>query len=74
MTSTIQRLYHFYRDGFRSMVVGRTLWKVILIKLILIFAVIKLFFFSNTLSSAYRTDSERAGHVLDSLTRVPASR
>lgn len=42
--SSVWRLYY---DGFRSMTVGRTLWAVILIKLFIIFAVLKLFFFPN---------------------------
>ena len=67
------RLYGFYRDGFRSMVVGRTLWKLIAIKLFLIFAVLKLFFFSNYLEKNFRTDSERSAHVLENLTRIPAA-
>ena len=40
-------VWHLYYDGFRSMTVGRTLWVVILIKLFIIFAVLKLFFFPN---------------------------
>ena len=40
-------VWHLYYDGFRSMTVGRTLWAVILIKLFIIFAVLKLFFFPN---------------------------
>ena len=41
------RVYHLYVDGFRSMTLGKTLWTVILIKLFIIFAVLKLFFFPN---------------------------
>lgn len=40
-------VWHLYYDGFQSMTVGRTLWAVILIKLFIIFAVLKLFFFPN---------------------------
>ncbi len=34
----------FYLDGFRSMQVGRSLWKIIILKLIIMFTVLKLFF------------------------------
>jgi hypothetical protein len=74
MTVLPQKLYAFYRDGFRSMVLGRTLWKLIALKLFIIFAVLKLFFFSNFLEKNFRTDSERSAHVLDNLTRTPAPR
>ena len=39
--------YRLYYDGFRSMTLGKTLWTVILIKLVIIFAVLKLFFFPD---------------------------
>ena len=43
------KVFHLYYDGFRSMTLGRTLWAIILIKLFIIFAVLKLFFFPNFL-------------------------
>ena len=41
------RAFHLYYDGFREMTLGKTLWLVILIKLFIIFFVLKLFFFPN---------------------------
>ena len=43
----VRNAWHLYYDGFRSMTLGRTLWTVILIKLFIIFVVLKLFFFPN---------------------------
>ncbi len=43
----LYRIYDLYADGFRSMKLGRTLWAIILIKLFIIFAILKLFFFPN---------------------------
>lgn len=43
------RVYEFYRDGFRSMTLGRTLWALILIKLFFMFCILKIFFFPNFL-------------------------
>jgi len=65
---SITGLYRFYRDGFRSMTVGRTLWKIILIKLFVMFAILKLFFFQDYLGSNFTTDEERADHVLQQIT------
>ena len=42
--------FHLYYDGFRSMTLGRTLWAIIILKLIIIFIVLKLFFFPDFLS------------------------
>lgn len=53
----------FYVEGFRSMTIGRSLWAIILIKLFIMFAIIKLLFFPNKLSSGYDSDEERADAV-----------
>jgi hypothetical protein len=50
MTRFLHDLFHLYYDGFRRMRLGRTLWAIIAIKLFIIFAVLKLFFFPNFLS------------------------
>jgi len=63
----------FYIDGFRSMRVGRTLWKIILIKLVVMFAVLKVFFFPNILETRYDNDQARADHVLNHLTLTDGS-
>lgn len=43
----IYGVFDLYYDGFRSMTLGKTLWLVILIKLFIMFFVLKLFFFPN---------------------------
>ena len=63
----LHRLYLFYYQGFRSMKVGKKLWAIIIIKLFVMFAVLKLFFFPNYLEKNFATDSERANHVLEQL-------
>ncbi|MBV5338660.1 MAG: DUF4492 domain-containing protein [Deltaproteobacteria bacterium] len=74
MLSRPKQLYLFYRDGFRSMVIGRTLWKIIIIKLFIIFAVLKFFLFPNYLQNNFKTEHERAGHVLENMTRTSPDR
>ena len=44
-------VFHLYYDGFRSMTLGKTLWAIILIKLFIIFVVLKLFFFPDFLKT-----------------------
>ncbi len=44
-------VYSLYRDGFRQMTLGRTLWTIILIKLFIIFAILKVFFFPDYIST-----------------------
>lgn len=43
----LYRVFDLYYDGFRHMRLGRTLWAIILIKLFIIFAILKVFFFPD---------------------------
>jgi hypothetical protein len=45
----LRRIVKFYVEGFRSMTLGRTLWFIILLKLFIMFAVLKAFFFPSYL-------------------------
>jgi hypothetical protein len=63
-----QRIYRFYIDGFRRMTVGKTLWKIIIIKLIIMFGILKLFFFPDFLGTQFTTDEQRADYVLEQIT------
>lgn len=67
----IKRIFRFYYDGFRSMTIGKTLWIIILIKLFVMFAVLKLFFFPNILKRNFKTDEERSNYVIEQLTNNP---
>ena len=64
-----RRIFRFYADGFRSMTVGRKLWAIIIIKLIVIFGILKLFFFPDLLKSNYDNDRDRAEAVRSALTQ-----
>ncbi len=58
----LSRIFHLYYDGFRTMTLGRTLWTIILIKLAIIFLVLKLFFFPNYINSNAK-NGDKAGFV-----------
>ena len=47
--NALKKIWNFYYQGFREMTLGRTLWLVILIKLFIIFFILKVFFFPNYL-------------------------
>lgn len=68
MKEFLTRAYRMYADGFRSMTVGRSLWVLILIKLFVLFAVLKLFFFPDLLATRYANDTDRAAAVRNNLT------
>ena len=64
----IKRVFRFYYEGFRSMTWGKSLWTIILIKLFIMFVVLKAFFFPNLLKRDFTTDEERSDHVIEQLT------
>lgn len=61
--SAAVKIWRFYRDGFREMTIGKTLWAIILIKLFIFFFILRLFFFPNVLNRDYDSDEERAEAV-----------
>lgn len=63
----MRRILDLYIDGFRSMTVGRKLWALIIIKLVILFGVMKLIFFPDILSRDYDTDAQRAAAVRSAL-------
>lgn len=70
MKSFFKKTYEMYRDGFRSMTIGKTLWIVIAVKLAILFLIIKLFFFPDKLQENYSTDTERAEAVRTAMTEM----
>lgn len=64
--SLVKRIWLFYYEGFKSMTLGKTLWIIILIKLFIMFLILKPFFFKNELRSFSTTD-EKAEHVINNL-------
>lgn len=63
----INKLFLFYREGFKSMTVGKTLWIIIFIKLFIMFVVLRIFFFPNFLNSHYTDEESKANHVRQEL-------
>ena len=54
-------IWNFYADGFRNMTWGRPLWWLILLKVVVLFLVLRLFFFEPVLSE--KSDEEKMEHV-----------
>ncbi len=60
------KVWTFYSEGFRQMTLGRVLWTIILVKLFIMFVVLKLFFFPNFVKSNAE-DGQEAQFVADEL-------
>ena len=61
------KIWRFYMEGFRNMTLGKTIIANILIKLFIMFFILRLFFFPNILQQKYDTDEERANQVIENL-------
>ena len=67
----LKRIYLFYKEGFTNMPSwARQAWLVVLIKLFVMFVILKIFFFPNFLKTNFKSDAERSNHVLENLTNI----
>ncbi|MBO5742319.1 MAG: DUF4492 domain-containing protein [Bacteroidaceae bacterium] len=61
MKNAVMSVWRFYVDGFRNMTWGRSLWWLIFLKVIVLFLVLRMFFFEPVLSG--KSDAEKSEHV-----------
>ncbi|WP_165024738.1 MULTISPECIES: DUF4492 domain-containing protein [unclassified Dysgonomonas] len=69
MSETLPKFNFFtmFRDGFKSMTIGKTLWTLVIIKLIIMFLILRPFFFPNFLNSKFDDASSKADYVSEEL-------
>jgi len=66
--SILIRVFRFYYDGFRNMSGwGRKVWIILIIKLFIMFAILKIFFFPDFLRKKFDNDKQRSEYVFDQL-------
>ncbi len=65
--NTLKSIWNFYIEGFRNMTWGRPLWGLIFLKIIILFFVLRLFFFQPTLAG--KSEAEKIDHVSTELTQ-----
>ena len=66
----VSSIIRFYADGFRRMTLGKTLWAIIIVKLFVLFAIVKVFLLPNHLNSVCDTPAQKSACVADSLTAL----
>lgn len=69
----IKKIIQFYIEGFRQMRLGKVLWAIIGIKLFVMFTILKLFFFPDTIKNESRNQGiDKSEYVANEfLERVP---
>ncbi|WP_314181681.1 DUF4492 domain-containing protein [Campylobacter showae] len=65
----IKNISSLYVDGFRNMKLGKSLWLVIAIKLLIMFGILKVFIFDESLNSKFESDEAKANFVISNLTK-----
>ena len=65
MKNALLSTYRFYVDGFRNMTWGRELWWLILLKVVILFAILRLFFFQPVLAG--KSEEQRIEHISNEL-------
>ena len=63
------RILKFYCDGFRSMTVGRTLWAIIAVKLVVFFLILRWLLFPDFLAGKADSDQGKAEYVREQITK-----
>ena len=63
----LQNLFHFYYDGFRNMTLGKSLWVVIIVKLLIIFGFLIIYIYDNSLRAKFQTQEEKSEFVSKNL-------
>ncbi len=68
MRKIILKIFYFYYEGFSKMTWGKNLWLIIIIKLFIMFFILKLFFFKDYLNTNFKTDKEKGNFIVNKLT------
>jgi len=65
----IKRIIKFYVEGFKNLEkLGIKLWLVILIKLFIVFIILKIFFFQDFLDKKFDNDKDKYDYIIKELT------
>ena len=65
----LKNISNLYIDGFRRMKLGKSLWLVIAVKVLIMFGILKVFIFDESLNSKFKTDEAKADFVISNLTK-----
>ena len=65
-----KKILRFYIVGFKGQSkLGKKLWLIIFIKLVIMFIILKIFFFPDFLNSKFSSEEEKSDYVINVLTK-----
>ncbi|MCF0191262.1 MAG: DUF4492 domain-containing protein [Marinilabiliaceae bacterium] len=66
MMELLRNIFRFYKEGFSGMTWGRSLWILIMVKLVFLFLIMRLFFFRPAMEGL--SEDEKVEVVVERLT------
>lgn len=71
MIKALRKILFFYYDGFCNLSWwGKRVWIIILVKVFVIFAILKVFFFQDFLRK-FETNQEKGNYVMEQILNLP---
>ena len=64
---SFKQILKFYIGGFRNMILGKTLWLIVLIKIAVIILIFKMLFFNETINTKFDSKNEKINFVYENL-------
>ncbi len=65
----LKNFLNMYIEGFKNLKLGKTLWKLILIKLFFILVLLKYFVYDENFKNTYRTQETKIDFVYKNITK-----
>lgn len=65
----LKNTFSFYQEGFKSLTLGKSLWKIVIIKLVVILVVLNLFIYDKSFKSEYKSYEEKKEFVFLNMTK-----
>lgn len=63
------KLVKLYIDGFKNLTLGRILWKLIFIKILIIVIVLNFFIYDKSINTEYKTEDQKIDFVYKNITK-----
>lgn len=65
----LKKIFYLYVDGFKNLTIGKTLWKIIIIKLLIIFGIFKVFIYQDSMNERFQTDEQKSDFVYQNIVK-----
>lgn len=62
-------IFNMYKDGFKNLTLGKVLWKLIFIKLVIILLVLNFFIYDKSINTEFKTENQKVDFVYKNITK-----